>query len=474
MMMNPRFHRAAILVACAFFVAACSGDDHTAASSVPPTSSASLNTEPNPTRPPQSTEVPSTSAVTTTRPERPGDWTVPLGGCPDPVMAGAPLGDTINIASVMPLTGGVAAAYVPVAEGFQLYIDVANAKALVPRHTLELAIEDDQRNPDLTPDAVRKLLFEHADLFAGIIGTANNLAVRPLLNDACVPQLLAASGSPAWGDVARFPWTTGQSVPYTVEAGTYVAQIRLRHPNGARVATFAVDSEFGIAFHDAFASAADVPGLDLVTDQTVAADDPNAPTQQVAAIADAEPDAIMAVPQGAGCGSFLKELAATEAARPRWRPDVYLTNTCASRLFLQFLAGDAGIGTFTSSNTVDILDPLVADLPGMRAFNEAYTAAGLQGDRSTTSVGWTLGEITVAILDKALESGTLSRASIIEAARSLHFVPSLARAGVAYTMNGASDAYPFESLQVLQWNGTTFDDVGELVTDFEGTTSYSG
>jgi hypothetical protein len=66
----------------------------------------------------------------------------------------------------------------------------------------------------------------------------------------------------------------------------------------------------------------------------------------------------------------------------------------------------------------------------------------------------------------------LSRQSVIEAARSLKFTPSLDREGVAYEMNGADDAYAFESLQVLQWNGTTFDEIGDLVSEFEGTTEY--
>ena len=48
-----------------------------------------------------------------------------------------------------------------------------------------------------------------------------------------------------------------------------------------------------------------------------------------------------------------------------------------------------------------------------------YAAAGLAGDPGVTEAGWSVGESTVAILNAALKTGTLSRKSIIEAARNL-------------------------------------------------------
>ena len=88
--------------------------------------------------------------------------------------------------------------------------------------------------------------------------------------------------------------------------------------------------------------------------------------------------------------------------------------------------------------------------------------------------GWTVGETTVAILNAALKTGTLSRKSIIEAARNLTFTPSLARQsstsqGVQYKMKGDEDPFAFQTLQVLQWSvaSQTFTDVGDPITDFE-------
>jgi hypothetical protein len=86
-----------------------------------------------------------------------------------------------------------------------------------------------------------------------------------------------------------------------------------------------------------------------------------------------------------------------------------------------------------------------------------------------TGAGWNAGEATVKILKAALDSGTLSRASIINAARNLTYTPSLARPSVQYKMNGDKDPYAFQTLQVLQWSAAsgTFAEVGGPITSFE-------
>jgi hypothetical protein len=147
---------------------------------------------------------------------------------------------------------------------------------------------------------------------------------------------------------------------------------------------------------------------------------------------------------------------------------VFVTNTCASKLFFG-LAGAAAEGVYTSNHLVDSNDPKNAAHPGVKAFLDAYTAAGLAGDPGVTEAGWNVGETTVAILNAALKTGTLSRKSIIEAARNLTFAPSLAREGIEYKMNGEADPYAFQSLQVLQWSvaSATFTEIGDPIRNFE-------
>jgi len=417
---------------------------------------------------PASTATPSGgSSPVTSGAETSSGWTIDTSSCPDRTRVDAPITGTVTIGSVAPLSGGPAAAFGPVKDGFVAYINYASSHSLLPGYILTADVGDDRYDPGQTPGVVDKLITDGADLFAGIIGTPNNLAVRDTLNKECIPQLEALTGSPSWGQIGDYPWTTGASVPYDIEASIYATKISELAP-GAKVALFYVNSEFGKAYADQFKKKAADFGLQVVDEHTIDATVTDPPVAQVAHIAAATPDAIIASPLGLQCPAFLNALADAKTRAAWWAPMVFLTNTCASKLFLG-LAGTAGDGVYTSSNLLDANDPKNADQPGVKAFLEAYAAAQLAGDPGMAEVGWNAGEATVAILNAALKTGTLSRKSIIEAARTLTFTPSLARPSVKYKMAGKADPFAFQSLQVLQWSASsqTFADIGDSITDFE-------
>jgi len=395
-----------------------------------------------------------TEAETTVATDAPADaWTVDTDSCSDPEAAEAPIEGTLKIGSAQPLSGTPAVAFAPVKDGFELYLKYANDNGLLEGITLESSIKDDQYDATQTPGVVDSLIDDGVNIFAGIIGTPNNLAVRDTLNEECIPQLLNLTGAPDWGnDVASYPWTTGALVPYDIEARIYATTLQGLIGDGGTVGMFTVNSEFGKTYADAFKAAAEEAGLEIVAEQTIEPAETAPPTNQVGALAAEKPDAIMAVPLGAQCPTFLKELVNAKAANAGWEPVVFQTNTCASRLLISLLAADSGNGVYTSTNLIDPVDPANAANPGVKTLVDAYTAAGLKGDLATTAVGWTVAEDTVTILKKAQESGTLSRKSIIEAARNLTFTPSLALPGVEYKMNGEDDGYSFQSLQVEQWD----------------------
>ena len=403
-----------------------------------------------------------------------GAYAVDTSDCPDD--ATEPIEGTIKIGTTLPLSGGAAAAaFAPVADGLQNYVDYANANDLVPGYEIELTIEDDQYNPNLTTPAVEKLIDETGvNLFSAMIGTPNNQAVRDLLNEECYPQLFANSGAPTFGDVETYPWTMGGLPPYNTETAIYVENIAAEFPDGATAAVFHVNSEFGDAYQEAFTGLAGDAAIDIVEEQTIEAADSNPPTSQVNAIAAAEPEVILAVPLGAQCPAFLSELANAKAANPGWEPRVYLTSTCASTLLLG-IAGAAADGIYTIVAAKDANDPANDSDPAVADYKAAMTDLGFSpdGDFATAAAGWTSGELTVEVLRAAAESEDgLTRASILNAARALDYPFSLAREGVAFRTNGAEDAYGIESLQVVQYDAATktYTDIGELNTSFEGQT----
>jgi len=353
----------------------------------------------------------------------------------------------------------------------EAYIKYANENKILGDVAIELQVEDDQYNKDLTPGAVDKLLDGEVNLVTGIVGTPGNLSVRDTLNEECVPQIQALTGSADWGNVEEYPWTTGALVPYDVESKAYARAIHELFPDGAKVALFTVNSDFGAAYVDAFKELAADPanGIEIVDEQTIDAAAAEPPTAQVNAIAAKASDAILAVPLGAQCPSFLSTVTEAKAANAGWDPKVFLTATCASSLILT-VAGAAADGLYTSSNLVDINNPDYATLPKVETYVNYMDAQGKLEVATTASAGWNVMEITVEILRLAASSPEgLTRASIMNAARNYSFEPMLARPGVVMTMSGADDAYQAESLQVVQYNATTkvFSDIGELITEFE-------
>ena len=453
-MKRTTYRAIALAVVGSLAIAACGGDDGEGSTDT----SSEETSAPGDTGAPDDTDAAEGEA-----------WTVNTDDCVDPAAANAPIEGTVKIGSAMPLSGGVAAvAFAPVKSGYEAYIKYANEKKLLGDITIEVAIEDDQYNKDLTPAAVEKLLDGGANVFSGIIGTPNNLAVRDLLNEECYPQLLALTGSIGWGDAENYPWTNGILIPYDVEVKAYANAIQKDFPDGVDVGVFVVNNEFGQEYLTTIEEVSAEYGLTIVDEQTIEATDSAPPTAQVNSIAAKQPPVILAVPLGAGCASFLTEVANAKAANPGWEPRVYITATCASSLILG-LAGPAADGLYTSNNLVDVLDPEIAALPAVAEYLAFMEAEGLTDIVPTAGAGWHTAELTVAIIKQALESGELTRASIMNAARNFEGVGMLTRPGVTMKMSGLSDQYIAQSLQIVQYDADTklFTDIGDIITDYE-------
>ena len=144
----------------------------------------------------------------------------------------------------------------------------------------------------------------------------------------------------------NFPWSSGLLAPYNTETAIYVEDMKSNFPSGAKVAVFNVNSDFGQDYKDAFQKLAPDAKMQIVDTQTIEGEDSNPPTSQVTSIASKKPDIILAVPLGAQCISFLKEIANAKATTPGWNPRIYLTATCASP-FILGIAGAPADGVLT-------------------------------------------------------------------------------------------------------------------------------
>jgi ABC-type branched-subunit amino acid transport system substrate-binding protein len=471
------------LAALAVTLAACGGDDDAASSDgtqEPAATATAETTDPSTTSASEpettvgATTVPSagTEATDETTAETTAGWAVDTADCVDPERANAPIEGAVKIGSSGPLSGGpAAAAFAPVIAGFQAYVDYANEKGLLADHPIELTYGDDQFNPALTPAVISGALDDGAHVVSGLIGAANNMAVRDTLNEECIPQLLAGGGDPRLGDPVGYPWTTGGILPFDIEARAYAEDVAREFPDGATAAVYHLNNDAGVALSTIFGEAAGGHGIEVVDVQTVEAGDVNPPAAQLSSIAGHAPDVIVAAPLGAQCPVFLGELANQKAANPGWEPRVYMVSVCASSLILG-IAGATADGLYTAlpNGTIDVVNPATHTIPGVAEYLSYMEAKGMSDTVPTSATGWIWGEVTVEILRRAAESPAgLTQASIMSAARNFEFTPSIVQEGFVYKTSGEQDGVYIEDVQMVQYDAEAgfLNPVGELITTFE-------
>ena len=123
---------------------------------------------------------------------------------------------TITIGGTFPLSGP-ASLYAPIPRGMEAYFKWVNTrkgpdgKKGIRGRQIIWKYYDDAYNPAQTVQMTNKLILEDK-IFAdvGSLGTEHNQAIRPLLNDRKIPQVLIATGASYWGlQYKQFPWTIG-------------------------------------------------------------------------------------------------------------------------------------------------------------------------------------------------------------------------------------------------------------------------
>jgi branched-chain amino acid transport system substrate-binding protein len=153
--------------------------------------------------------------------------------------------DSILIGGTAPLSGE-ASSGAGVARGAEAYFKYVNGRGGVQGRKIEYKYLDDGYDPGRTVQGIRQLVQQDR-VFAifNTLGTSNNLAIRPFLNQAGVPQLFVASGASTFGkDAKRYPWTIGYIPTYSGEGAVYGRYIVKTRPK-AKIAVLYQDDEYG-------------------------------------------------------------------------------------------------------------------------------------------------------------------------------------------------------------------------------------
>jgi branched-chain amino acid transport system substrate-binding protein len=357
-------------------------------------------------------------------------------------------GDTIKLGTSLPQSG-IYAAFSEILRGEQAYFEYLNAQGGVTvagkKYKVDLVAKDDAYDAQRTFANVQSLV-EDDNVFAlfDVVGTKNNLAIRDYVNEGCVPNLLAATGSPAWGN-HDFPWLLGtELVPYPDEMQALVTYLKANKPN-ATIAILRANDDFGRSYSDTLQSLVKGTNLKIVQEQTYDTETGDV-TSQVTSLAATNADVFVLGATLLACPTALNQLGSTS-----WKPLVYMSGTCTSKT-LMAIAGANGNNVVSVSPLMDPNDPQWQSNAAMKLYKEQVPKYAPDADISNGIVvyGWTTAALLADMLSKA---DAADRLAVMQAARTVSDAKGigLQLPGAQWTV-GSNDWFLGEEFDLVQYS----------------------
>lgn len=421
-----------LVVVLALVVAACGGgrDDDEGAT---PTS-------------PEETSGGTTGGTGTTAAET--GFTIDTEECEQDPASVVPEGNTIRLGTSLPQSG-LYSAFAEIKRGELAYLQYVNEELggvdiAGTKYQIELLDEDDEYQPEQTVNNVQQFINDD-NVFAlfNVVGTRNNLAIRELVSEQCVPNLFAATGSPAWGN-PEYPWMLGTAlVPYPLEMKALVDYLQENQPN-ATIAILRASDDFGRAYSDTLNQLVEGTDLRVVKEETYNPEQFDT-RSQITSLAASDADVLVLGATLLACPDALKNVQASG-----WAPTIYMSGTCTSKT-LMAAAGDAGDGVITVLPTLDSADPANDANEAMALYKEKVAQYQPEADPTNGIVayGWTAAALLVELLESAPAA---DRLSVMEAARTLSATDvGLQIPGATWSVD-ADDWFLGETFNMVQYS----------------------
>ena len=368
---------------------------------------------------------------------------------------------SILLGGTAPLTGS-ASQYASVARGAEAYFKYVNARGGVNGRRIDYKVLDDAYNPVETNTLTHQLV-EQDKVFAvfNSLGTAGNLAVRPYLNQAKVPQLFVASGATTWGrDYASYPYTTGFQPSYQAEGWVYGKYLARTAP-GATIAVLFQNDDYGKDLLGGLKRGLQRSKTKVIAAQPYDATAVDVSSQMIKLKASgADTLAIFATP------TFAVQ-AYSIAGKLGWKPKRVINNTVASGSASMLKAWDAGQnklvnGTISIAFLKDPDDPQWKNDAAMKLFRRILThyAPGTSPDDSLLVYGMAVAWTTVDALKRAGKD--LTRASLVAVLDNFNSAGNpFLLPGIAVKTTG-HDHFPIEQMLLQRWQGGAWKSFGGL------------
>jgi branched-chain amino acid transport system substrate-binding protein len=375
--------------------------------------------------------------------------------------AGAADKADIKIGNLAPYSGP-ASAYSAFAKTEAAYVRMLNDQGGINGRKIQFISYDDAYSPAKAVEQARKLV-EQDEVLAifQAVGTPSNAAMMKYMNIKKVPQLLSATGASKFADPRNFPWTMGFSTSvYRIESAIYARYILANYPAG-KVAVLFPNDDYGRDIYGGFKDApGDKAGAMIVAEASYDSSEPTIDSQ-------------IGKLKASGADIFMNfstprfgALAIRKVAELGWKPLHFVNTTAASISTVLKPAGlENSTGVMTATSIKEPTDPKYADDPGVReylAFMKQYNPDGEIANGQNA-----YGFLASQVLQKVLEQcgDDLSRANVMRQAANLKDLKfGLLFDGI--TVNTSPTNYfPITQMQLLRFNGTSFDKIGPVMSE---------
>ena len=318
---------------------------------------------------------------------------------------------------------------------------------------------DDGYSPPKAVENVRSLVEgDEVALVFGVLGTPLNMAIRPYLNKAGVPQLFPAAGSSALNDPTHFPWTMGWQPNLRDEAKFYAKHLLAHNPH-PKVAVLYQNDDFG---KDLLNGLKEGLGEDadkmIVSAQNFQSTDPTIDSQMV-------------ILQNSGADSLFLFTYAKQGVQAiskmydlKWKPETYLDLGAASVGATFRPAGlEKSAGIMSAGYIKDVTDPKWASDPDVKTWTEWMKAnmPAADLDDSLTAAGYSFAQTLEQVLRQCGDN--LTRENIMKQAASLHDFRLGLLLPESRINTSATDFRVVTYMQLQRFNGTSWDDVNDGV-----------
>jgi branched-chain amino acid transport system substrate-binding protein len=363
----------------------------------------------------------------------------------------------IKIGNINPYSGP-ASAYGTIGKSIGAYLKKVNDEGGVNGRKINYISYDDGYSPPKAVEMARKLVEQDEVLLIfQSLGTPSNSAIQKYMNAKKVPQLFVATGATKWNDPKNFPWTMGWQPNYQTEGYIYAQHILKNTPN-AKIGVLYQNDDYGKDYLKGFKD-----GLGAKTSMIV---------KEVSyEVADPTVDSQMVQLQASGADTFFNITTpkfAAQAIRKAydsgWKPVHYLNNVSASPGSVLVPAGlDKSVGLISTQYLKDPTDKAWekdAAIVEWNAFMKKYYPEGNLADASNF-YGWAVAQSLVQVLKQSGDN--LTRENVMKQAANLKdFVLTAALPGIKLNTS-ATDFAPFESVQLIMFDGKQWVRFGEVM-----------